>query len=91
MASGLHRLGLVCTLTGRLSAAVALHCRALATELALSSPDAPLELADLSRLRAALGDEAFRRAAAEVLPEASMNGLARMLDNFVTATENRYN
>ncbi|HET6483639.1 MAG TPA: ATP-binding protein [Actinoplanes sp.] len=91
MASGLHRLGLVCTLTGRLSAAVTLHCRALATELALSSADAPLELAELSRLRAALGDAAFRQAAAEVLPEESMSGLARMLDNFVTATGNRYN
>ncbi|MCY1138382.1 hypothetical protein OWR29_10275 [Actinoplanes sp. Pm04-4] len=91
MASGLHRLGLVCTLTGRLPAAVALHCRALATELALGTPEGPLELADLSRLRAALGDEAFRRAAAEVLPGQSLNGLSRMLDNFVTATESRLN
>ncbi|MBL7258309.1 ATP-binding protein [Paractinoplanes lichenicola] len=91
MASGLHRLGLVCTLTGRLPAAVALHCRAFVTELALGSPDAPIELAELSRLRAALGDAAFRRAAGEVLPEASMNGLARMLDDFVTASEHRYN
>ncbi|MGK5682005.1 AAA family ATPase [Actinoplanes sp. URMC 104] len=91
MASGLHRLGLVCTLTGRLPAAVALHCRAFATELALGSPDAPIELADLSRLRAELGDEAFRRAATEVLPEASMNGLIRMLDDFVTAADHRYN
>ncbi|MCO8271147.1 hypothetical protein M1L60_11140 [Actinoplanes sp. TRM 88003] len=91
MASGLHRLGLVCTLTGRLSAAVALHCRALATELALNAAEAPLELADLSRLRAALGDEAFRRAAAEVMPGESLNGLSRMLDNFVTATESRLN
>ncbi len=91
VASGLHRLGLVCTLTGRLTAAVALHCRAFATELVLGSPEAPLELADLSRLRAALGDEAFRRAASEVLPEQSMNGLARMLDDFVTTTGHRYN
>lgn len=91
MASGLHRLGVVCTLTGRLPAAVALHCRAFATELALGSPDAPIELAELSRLRAALGEAAFRRAAAEVLPETSMNGLARMLDDFVTASEHRWN
>ena len=91
MATGLHRLGLVCTLTGRLPAAVALHCRALATELALGTPEGPLELADLSRLRAALGGEAFRRAAAEVLPEESLNGLDRMLDNFVTAAESRLN
>ncbi|WP_250037994.1 ATP-binding protein [Paractinoplanes maris] len=91
MASGLHRLGLVCALTGRLPAAVTLHCRALATELALSMPEAPLELADLSRLRAALGEAAFRRAAAEVLPAESLNGLARMLDNFVTATGSRLN
>ncbi|MBM2621339.1 ATP-binding protein [Actinoplanes sp. LDG1-06] len=91
MASGLHRLGLVCTLTGRLPAAVALHCRALATELALGSPGSPLELAELSRLRAALGDDEFRRAAAEVLPEQSMNGLTRMLDAFLTAGEHRCN
>ncbi|GAB2566932.1 hypothetical protein Aab01nite_45630 [Paractinoplanes abujensis] len=91
MASGLHRLGLVCTLTGRLPAAVALHCRAFATELALGSPDAPIELAELSRLRAALGDAAFRQAAGEVLPAASLNGLARMLDDFMTAGEHRYN
>jgi len=74
-----------------LPAAVALHCRALATELALGTPEGPLELADLSRLRAALGGEAFRRAAAEVLPEESLNGLDRMLDNFVTAAESRLN
>ncbi|WP_250002736.1 ATP-binding protein [Actinoplanes sp. M2I2] len=91
MASGLHRLGVVCALTGRLPAAVTLHCRALATELALSTPEAPIELADLSRLRAALGDAPFRRAAAEVLPAESLNGLVRMLDNFVVATESRLN
>lgn len=91
MASGLHRLGVVCALTGRLSAAVTLHCRALATEIALSSPEGPLELADLSRLRAALGEAAFRRAASEAMPEESLNGLSHMLDNFVTATESRLN
>ncbi|MBU2668453.1 ATP-binding protein [Actinoplanes bogorensis] len=86
MASGLHRLGLLCTLTGRLPAAVALHCRAFVVEFTI---DAPLELAELSRLRAALGDAAFRRAAGQVLPARSMNGLARMLDDF--NTEHAYN
>jgi tetratricopeptide (TPR) repeat protein len=91
LATGQHRLGLLYTLSGRLSEAVAQHCQALATEIALGLPDARLEVADLGRLRAALGEREFRRAVTEVLPEESVNGINRMLDDFTTAGENRQN
>ncbi|MEV4347574.1 hypothetical protein AB0J83_24230 [Actinoplanes sp. NPDC049596] len=91
LATGQHRLALLCTLSGRLSEAVALHCQALAIEIALGLPDARVEVADLARLRAALGDQEFHRAVTKVLPEQSVSGLARMLDDFATAAENRQN
>ncbi|XVV09584.1 AAA family ATPase [Actinoplanes sp. CA-131856] len=91
LATGQHRLALLCTLTNRLSEAVALHCQALAIEIALGLPDARLEVADLARLRAALGEDDFRRAVTAVLPEESVSGLARLLDDFATAAESRHN
>ncbi|MFG1995478.1 tetratricopeptide repeat protein [Actinoplanes sp. NPDC048988] len=91
LATGQHRLALLCTLTNRLSEAVALHCQALAIEISLGLPDARLEVADLARLRAALGEQDFRRAVTAVLPEESVSGLARLLDDFATAAESRQN
>ncbi|SNY71881.1 tetratricopeptide repeat protein [Paractinoplanes atraurantiacus] len=91
LATGQHRLAQLCTLTNRLTEAVALHCQALAIEIALGLPDARLEVADLARLRAALGEEDFRRAVTAVLPEESVSGLARLLDDFATAAESRQN
>ncbi|MFC3735958.1 tetratricopeptide repeat protein [Paractinoplanes deccanensis] len=91
LAAGQHRLGLLCALGGRLSEAVALHCQALAIEIALGLPDARVEVADLARLRAALGEREFHRAVTAVLPEESVGGLARLLDDFATAAENRQN
>ncbi|XVU22383.1 tetratricopeptide repeat protein [Actinoplanes sp. CA-054009] len=91
LATGQHRLALLCTLSNRLGEAVALHCQALAIEIALGLPDARLEVADLARLRAALGEDDFRRAVTAVLPEESVSGLARLLDDFATAAESRHN
>ena len=60
-------------------------------DAALGLPDARLEVADLARLRAELGPEDFRRAVTAVLPDESVRGLARLLDDFATAGENRQN
>ncbi|MBU2670976.1 tetratricopeptide repeat protein [Actinoplanes bogorensis] len=81
-ASSTSQLGILRTTTGQPERAVPLHCTALAIRLDLETPEAGIDLTELTRLRTTLGETVFRHAAATVLDDEAITALTQLLDQW---------